>query len=189
MRSFAIRATTSLTAEVGDYWAGDDISFGKVAMPIRFDIRSIIERSSSVTLLVTTTDLDSRRSVRDALSGGIGDEGRAVSVSTRGHTAIIGSVLTIAAALLLVLAATASANYWRQCGSQNHLGAGWYNARAHGISCPKARAVAKRYAHSFDTSPYGFACGYRTLGEEAAAVRCGRTRDGVRQKVAFKVGA
>ncbi|MGH2982197.1 MAG: hypothetical protein ACRDKV_09175 [Solirubrobacterales bacterium] len=83
----------------------------------------------------------------------------------------------------------ASAGYWRHCGSQSQLGAGWYKVRAHSIGCPKARAVARRYTFAGDRTPYRFRCGDRVIGEELAAVRCGRAKQGGKQRVAFQVGA
>lgn len=106
-----------------------------------------------------------------------------------GRKAMIVIAISLAGGLVLGFAASSSANYWVQCGSQTQLGAGWYHVRAHKLSCQKARAVARRYAHSFDTSPYGFECGSRSVGEELSAIRCGRTQGGIKQKVAFQVGA
>ena len=34
---------------------------------------------------------------------------------------------------------------WNHCGSQHHLGAGWYNVRSHNVGCQKARRVARKW--------------------------------------------
>jgi len=98
-------------------------------------------------------------------------------------------VLGLAALAALTLAAPASAGYWRECGDQPQLGAGWYNVRAHNISCRKARAVAKAYGFAANTTPFGFACQDRLVGYELAKAACRRNKDGLIQKVRFEYGA
>jgi hypothetical protein len=110
--------------------------------------------------------------------------------------------LVLAAAMLLLvgLAATAAppagaAIFERHCGDQHKRGFMWFDVKANNLSCRKARAVAHRYTFGRDNKPFGdrtpfdFKCGQRQVGDEVWAVRCGRVRNGVRQRVAFKYGA
>ncbi len=102
-------------------------------------------------------------------------------------------------ALLAVIAATltatssASANYWRKCGSQPGGGAGWYRVKAHNLYCGKARAVAKRYtyglAYNPAPEPLGFSCQRRRVGYESSRVACRRDSGRHIQKVRFTFGA
>jgi hypothetical protein len=97
--------------------------------------------------------------------------------------------LILVAVLVMVSSTSASANYWRRCGSQHHLGAGWYYVKSHNLHCAKARRVASHYAHSFDSTPYDFSCTTIALGEEAARVLCRREVGRRVQRVRFTVGA
>ena len=83
----------------------------------------------------------------------------------------------------------ARAAYWHRCGSQPQRGAGWYRVRAHNLRCGKARAVARRYTHSFNSRPLGFSCQSRRRGYELSVVRCRRDLSHRVQKVQFQVGA
>lgn len=100
-----------------------------------------------------------------------------------------------AATLLLVAAfaaeapSGASAAFDRNCGDQHKRGFMWFDVRADNIGCRKARRTANRYTFGRDKTPFGFRCGQRRVGDEVWAVRCGRTRGGVRQRVKFKFGA
>lgn len=98
-------------------------------------------------------------------------------------------ISALAATAALTSTAPASANDWRKCGDQPQLGAGWYNVRAHNISCRKARAVAKEYGFAANTTPFGFACQDRLIGYETTKAACRRNRDGLIQKVRFEYGA
>lgn len=85
-------------------------------------------------------------------------------------------------------APSASADYWRKCGSQHHPGAGWYHVKAHGIGCAKARAVARHWRGP-ETSPLHFNCQYHSAGYELGNIACRRERGRLVQKVRFQVGA
>ena len=98
-------------------------------------------------------------------------------------------VLALVAVAALWSATPAAADYWRKCGDQPQLGAGWYNVRAHNIGCRKARAVAKAYGFAANTTPFGFSCQDRLVGYETAKAACRRNRDGLIQKVRFEYGA
>jgi hypothetical protein len=97
--------------------------------------------------------------------------------------------LVLATALALACSGSASANYWRHCGSQAHLGAGWYYVKAHNLHCGKARRVARSYWHSFDSNSGGFSCSSKATGVELSRVFCRRELNGRVQKVRFTVGA
>jgi len=104
------------------------------------------------------------------------------------------TLLLLSVALALWAVPSASAGYWRHCGSQHHLGAGWYHVRAHRAHCGKARAVARRFTHkSFggeeDAKPFGFSCSEDPAGVELVHVICRRSRHGVVQRVSFSFGA
>ena len=98
---------------------------------------------------------------------------------------LLAAVMTLA--LMSVAASTASADYWRKCGSQPQTGAGWYYVKAHNISCRKARRVARRY--QFDRTPFGFSCQSRPTGIESSRYFCRRELNGRVQKVRFTYGA
>ncbi len=104
-----------------------------------------------------------------------------------------GAVAAVALLAVAVFAAGsppgASAAFDRRCGSQHKSGFMWFHVRADNIGCRKARRVANRYTFGRDRTPFGFRCGERQVGDEVWAVRCGRTRNGVRQRVKFKYGA
>ncbi len=82
------------------------------------------------------------------------------------------------------------AGYWRHCGDQNGLGAGWYNVRAHNINCGKARRVARTYTWTSNDEPLGFSCQKFDVGSELNRVACMRVRGGrLVQKVRFQYGS
>jgi hypothetical protein len=90
--------------------------------------------------------------------------------------------------------AGAAAPYWRQCGSQPHLGAGWYHVRAHHVHCGKARDVARRFTHRAlagdeTAEPLGFSCVDESAGLELAHVSCRRSQHARVQRVRFSYGA
>jgi hypothetical protein len=104
------------------------------------------------------------------------------------------ATLLLAAAFALAGADSSSAAYWRECGSQPDPGAGWYDVKADGIRCGKARRVARLYTAEIfagyqDPSPDGFACRRNRVGYELAKVACRRVEDGRAQKVRFSYGA
>jgi hypothetical protein len=103
---------------------------------------------------------------------------------------LAGVALTI---LVIAMSSSASANYWKKCGSQHHPGAGWYHVKAHNAHCGKARAVARRYTHGLvynpSPSPLGFSCQSRQTGYEVAHAACRRIAGHRIQKVRFIFGA
>ena len=111
-------------------------------------------------------------------------------------------ILVLASAVLLLVSVLAiapspagAATFERHCGDQHKRGFMWFDVRANNLGCRKARAVAHRYTFGRDDrppgdrTPFDFKCGERQVGDEVWAVRCGRVRNGVRQRVAFKYGA
>ena len=95
----------------------------------------------------------------------------------------------LAAALALVFSSSASANYWRHCGDQNHTGTGWYNVKAHGIGCGGAREVARHWGGQIESEPLGFSCRFYSAGYELGNVVCRREQGSRVQKVRFQTGA
>jgi hypothetical protein len=103
-------------------------------------------------------------------------------------------LVPIALVVLALGPASASAGYWRHCGSQNHVGAGWYHVKAHNVHCHKARAAARRFTHGsfFDgtePSPLGFSCQARQIGIELAHAACRRQQGDRVQQVRWIFGA
>jgi hypothetical protein len=109
--------------------------------------------------------------------------------------AFLATIVASGAVILMAsVPATASADYWRKCGSQPGGGAGWYHARAHSIGCGKARTVAQRWtsqvlAGNRSPEPLGFTCNDRRTGYEVSQVTCRRALSGRVQKVRFEFGA
>lgn len=96
------------------------------------------------------------------------------------------------AVVVLVAAAPddARAGYWQKCGDQDQLGAGWFNVKAHNISCRNARGVARRWWDSAGDNRFdGWACKVKQVGYELAKTDCKRTRRGKFQRVKFEHGA
>jgi Carboxypeptidase regulatory-like domain len=82
------------------------------------------------------------------------------------------------------------AGYWRHCGDQKQMGAGWYNVRAHNVGCGKARGVAHAYVWNGVDRPGGFSCRRTDIGYELSRVACLRILNGrLVQKVRFQFGA
>lgn len=93
-------------------------------------------------------------------------------------------------AVALLPTPAANAGYWRHCGDQKEMGAGWFNVRAHNIGCGKARGVAHAYVWRGVDRPGGFSCRRTDLGIELSRVACLRILNGrLVQKVRFKFGA
>jgi hypothetical protein len=92
-------------------------------------------------------------------------------------------------ALLLAFSSPASGKYWKKCGDQPGLGAGWYNVRAHNMHCGKARKVAQAYTYGGEPYPLWFGCQRRRIGYELSVVSCRRDTKHRVQKVKFEVGA
>jgi hypothetical protein len=115
--------------------------------------------------------------------------------ATRIRAAFVAAIATIGTVVLMASGpATASADYWRKCGSQPGGGAGWYHARAHNLGCGKARTVAQRWtdqvlAGNRSPEPLGFTCNDSRTGYEVSQVTCRREVDGTVQKVRFEFGA
>ena len=103
------------------------------------------------------------------------------------HRKLLGLTAIALIATLALGASSATADYWRKCGSQPQTGAGWYWVKAHNISCRKARRVARRY--QFDRTPFGFSCQSRQTGIESSRYFCRRDLNGRIQKVRFTYGA
>lgn len=65
---------------------------------------------------------------------------------------------------------------WRKCGSQRHIGAGWYNVRALNVRCTNARRVARKYWNTSDrritVNGVSYRCRRRQVGSELFRVRC-----------------
>jgi excalibur calcium-binding domain-containing protein len=81
-------------------------------------------------------------------------------------------------------------DFYKRCGSQHHDGAGWYHVRAHKVSCPVARHVARRFWNSGgDTHFEGWSCHSHQVGEEVWKAGCTRQRPGRFQVVRFEYGA
>ena len=80
---------------------------------------------------------------------------------------------------------------WKRCGSQKGEGAGWYQVRANHVSCPDARAVARKYWNKggpdhVRVDGVTYHCRDEQIGEELSRVRC---KDDGERRVKFKVGA
>jgi hypothetical protein len=109
--------------------------------------------------------------------------------------ALFAAGLLVVAVLAADAPSAGAGSFERNCGDQPKRGFMWFDVRANNIGCRKARAVAHRYAFGRDNrppgdhTPFDFKCGERAVGDEVDAVKCARTRNGVRQKVAFKYGA
>lgn len=77
----------------------------------------------------------------------------------------------------------------KHCGSQSGRGAGWYNVRAHNVSCREARHVARHYWHTGDKHIEGWSCHEHQVGEELSHARCHRASPHRSQRVKFEFGA
>jgi hypothetical protein len=77
----------------------------------------------------------------------------------------------------------------KRCGSQGHPGAGWYNVRAHNVSCREARHVARHYWHTGDKHFEGWSCHTHRVAEELSRARCHRQAPHRFQKVKFEFGS
>ena len=100
-------------------------------------------------------------------------------------TAVVFVSLTIS-----VSPATASTQY-KRCGSQHHMGAGWYHVRAHRVSCEHARQVARKYwdnsgPRHVTVAGVTYRCRDEQTGEETSRVRC---RAPGSRRVRFEVGS
>ncbi len=99
------------------------------------------------------------------------------------------ALLIVAIAAICGLTASgASAGYWRHCGNQHEMGAGWYALRAHNLHCDRARSVANGFSFGTNLHPHGFSCQINSRGIELGVARCRRDAGRV-QKVQFQYGA
>lgn len=111
-------------------------------------------------------------------------------------SAIVALLLAgLAAAILLGSAATpppahAGGDYYKRCGSIHGGGAGWYHVRAHRVSCPVARHVARHFWNSGGDSRFeGWSCHSEQIGDEEWKAHCTRQRPDRFQVVRFTYGA
>lgn len=79
--------------------------------------------------------------------------------------------------------------FYKRCGSQRRLGAGWYHVRAHNLNCREARHVARRFWRSGDKHFEGWSCHTYRVGEELRKARCHRQAPHRFQRVRFEFGA
>lgn len=101
------------------------------------------------------------------------------------------AALVGAAFVPVASATTAQETEWKRCGSQKGEGAGWYNVRADHVSCPDARAVARKYWNKggpdhVRVDGVTYHCRDEQIGDEVSRVRC---RANGERRVRFKVGA
>jgi hypothetical protein len=99
-------------------------------------------------------------------------------------------VVAIALSALPVLPAEAG-THWRHCGSQHHIGAGWYHVRSHRVSCEDARTVARRWwnhagPRHVTVDGVTYRCRDKQTGYETSRVRC---RAPSRRRVRFEAGS
>lgn len=97
------------------------------------------------------------------------------------HFFLVGLTFVVGSTLLPAQAANAHL-YWRHCGSQNHLGAGWYHVRAHKVRCYKARHVARKWTNRggpryVTIDDRRFRCHQRQISYETVRVRCASKGD------------
>ena len=94
----------------------------------------------------------------------------------------------LAVTVAIALPETATAKYWTKCGDQPQTGAGWFDAKAHGVNCPTARKVAHKWVYKGQGHPQvqgRWKCKFDSRGFEIGIVNCRREP---RELVKFKVG-
>ena len=95
----------------------------------------------------------------------------------------------LAVTVAIALPETATAKYWTKCGDQPQTGAGWFDAKAHGVNCPTARKVAHKWVYKGQGHPQvagRWKCKFDSRGFEIGIVNCRRDP---RVLVKFKVGS
>jgi hypothetical protein len=94
----------------------------------------------------------------------------------------------LAVTVVIALPETATAKYWTKCGDQPQIGAGWFDAKAHGVNCPTARKVAHKWVYKGEQNPGPgrWECKFDSRGDEIGIVNCLRDP---REIIKFKVGA
>lgn len=116
---------------------------------------------------------------------------------TSARISILVAIALVTGLLLAVPAASHDAP--NSCGSQNEMGAGWYNSYGHGVGCERTRRIARKWERKCvhgggcprDRAAYidewpGFRCRQRRLGTELFKVRCRAEGDRV---VHFEYGS
>jgi hypothetical protein len=110
-----------------------------------------------------------------------------VRAVTRAWLLLLSGLAAVAAAALAgPAAAPAAGEYWNKCGERIVGEALIVNTKSHGVTCKRARKVAKRYALG-DRHPFDFQCTRPDPDPSGEVSKGVCRRDGDRVKVVFGI--